>query len=353
MNPMNFEEIFEKGEVLPPPICVEMSGNHQGRKESAIKFARQAKLNGADFLKVQVYKPDTITIDSNKSDFRINSDNDWASYETLYKLYSKAYTPWDWIKEIFEECTKIDLGIFASPFDHSAVDFLETLKCPAYKIASPEITDISLIEYCASKGKPVIISTGLADKIDLDLAINTINKFDVPYIILKCVSAYPTPIEDMNISTIPWLKDNYKCLVGLSDHSLGCEAAFAATALGSSLIEKHFKLPGDEVSVDSDFSMSLNDLPQFKESIRNIHKSLGKTDLEVAQSAIPSLNGRRSLYISQDIKKGEEFSLKNIKSVRPSYGLHPKFLQDIIGQKSNRNLQKGERMNIDFLDTTN
>ena len=186
-----------------PMICVEMSGNHQGNEKAAIEFVHAAKAAGADLMKLQVYRPDTITIKSDRQDFKLDNENDWAEYGTLYDLYEKAHTPWDWIADIFEEAKRIKLPIWASPFDHTAVDFLEDLNCPYYKIASPEITDLGLIEACARTGKPVVISTGLAGKEDLDEAVAVVRKYGTPLMILKCVSAHPTPIENINVATIP------------------------------------------------------------------------------------------------------------------------------------------------------
>ena len=336
--------IFNPKQSIPPAICAEMSGNHQGSLESAIAFAKTAKANGADLLKLQVYTPDTITLDANNNDFKLSKDNDWSQYETLYSLYKKAYTPWSWVEEIFKESNKIDLPIFASPFDLKAVSFLEELNCPIYKIASPEINDTGLISACANTGKPIILSTGLANKEDIDLAVEIIQSYRVPYMILKCVSAYPTPIKDMNISTLNWLKDTYGCSVGLSDHTLGMNAGFAATALGASMIEKHFRMADDETSVDSSFSMNIDKIQEYKEAIHNIYSAIGEPTLEIPEIAKPSLSGRRSLYVTKDIAKGDLISHENVRSIRPSYGMPPKHLPEIIGRAFSRDVKKGERM---------
>jgi N-acetylneuraminate synthase/pseudaminic acid synthase len=326
-----------------------MSGNHQGSLESALDFVRRTKAVGADLLKVQVYRPDTITINSSKADFQLSSDNDWADYGTLYKLYEKAHTPWDWIEQMFIEANLIGLPIFASPFDPSAVEFLETLNCPIYKIASPEITDLGLIECCAKTGKPVVLSTGLASFSDIEAAVATIAKHGNPFMILKCVSAYPTPIEDMNLRSIPWLRDAFKCSVGLSDHTLGPEACYAATALGAALIEKHFRLPGDTASVDAGFSMSIDEVPALKKSITAIQLALGEPTLEVPMVAKPSLSGRRSLYVVRDIAVGELITEASVRSVRPSFGLHPKHLAEVIGRRVRRPLTIGDRLDWDAI----
>ena len=231
MSPI-IDELFTGVGARPPLIFVEMSGNHQGSLESALQFVRLAKEAGADLLKVQVYRPDTITIDSDKEDFRLATDNDWASYKTLYKLYEKAHTPWSWVEAMFAEAQACDLPIFASPFDPTAVSFLESLACQIYKIASPEITDHGLIEACAKTGKPVVLSTGLASLEDLNEAVAILRAHRAPHLILKCVSAYPTPIEAMNITSIPWLKEKFACQVGLSDHTLGPEASLRSDRTG-------------------------------------------------------------------------------------------------------------------------
>lgn len=321
-----------------------MSGNHQGSLESALRFVKLAKEAGADLLKVQVYRPDTITLDSDKQDFRLSTDNDWAAYETLYKLYEKAHTPWSWVEAMFAEAQACGLPIFASPFDPTAVTFLESLACPIYKIASPEITDHGLIEACAKTGRPVVLSTGLASLEDLNEAVAILRAHHTPHIILKCVSAYPTPIEAMNISSIPWLKEKFTCQVGLSDHTLGAEASYAATALGAVLIEKHFRLNEDDTSVDAAFSMPLGHLPNFKKTINSIYSSLGRPTLDVPSIAKPSLSGRRSLYVVKDINPGEKITRENVRSVRPCYGLHPKHLPELIGRTVNRHLSVGDRL---------
>ena len=343
-------DMFDRNSGSKPLICVEMSGNHQGSLDAAVEFARSAKSAGADLLKVQVYKPDTITFQSDFPDFKLSGDNDWVDYGTLYQLYEKAHTPWDWVATIFTEAKKLDLPVFASPFDQTAVDFLEGLDCPIYKIASPEITDVGLIEACARTGKPIIMSTGLASRTDLDDAVEVVRSYGVPMMILKCVSAYPTPIKDMNLATIPWLKEVYGCSVGLSDHTLGPEASYAATALGATMIEKHFKLPDDIISVDAAFSMPLDELKDLKRSLEGIHASLGKATLELPETAKPSLSGRRSIYAVADIAIGGPFTMDNVRSIRPSFGLPPKHLPKILKCRAARDILAGERISWDIIE---
>ena len=346
----NINIMFNPAQRRRPIICAEMSGNHQGQEKAAIDFARAAKAAGADLLKLQVYRPDTITMKSDMQDFKLDSENDWSEYGTLFKLYEKAHTPWEWISKIFEEAKQINLPVWASPFDQTAVDFLEDLNCPFYKIASPEITDLGLIEACARTGKPVVLSTGLASQEDLDDAVAVVRKFKAPLMILKCVSAYPTPVENMNVATIPWLRQTYGCAVGLSDHTLGPEAAYAAVALGAALIEKHFRLPDDNTSVDSGFSMSLNELPDFKSALNAVYSAVGKITLELPEIAKPSLSGRRSLYVVADVKKGDRLTVENVKSIRPCYGMEPKHLPSILGRKATRDIFAGERMSWDLIE---
>ena len=342
MNCIN--TLFDVNKLFPPPICVEMSGNHQGNLEDALNFLKLAYNNGADFLKLQVYTPDTITFKSDLPDFKVEANNQWSKYETLHDLYSKAYTPWEWIEKIFQEAKNIGITTFASPFDPSAVDFLESLDCPIYKIASPEITDHNLIRQCARTGKPVILSTGLASIDDLDEAVNILRKEDANFMILKCVSAYPTKLSDINISTISFLKKKYNCNIGLSDHTLGSYASYSACALGASLIEKHFKMPGDNFSVDSSFSMDLSELPSLKNDIESIFSTIGAPTLELPESAKISFSGRRSLYVVESVAKGEKFTNKNLRSIRPCYGLHPKYLNSILGKKAVKDIKPGTRM---------
>ena len=344
------DTLFDPYSPNVPAICVEMSGNHQGSVEAAIQFARAAKDAGADLLKLQVYRPDTITIKSDREDFRLSKDNDWAEYGTLYSLYEQAHTPWEWIKTIFVEANSIDLPVWASPFDPSAVELLEELNCPYYKIASPEITDLGLIETCARTGKPIVMSTGLASVNDLDDAVEVVSKYGSPLMILKCVSAYPTPVQDMNLATIPWLREKYGCAVGLSDHTLGAEAAYAATALGAAMIEKHFRLPDDNSSVDAAFSMCLDQLPGLKASLSAVHSAIGKATMELPEIAKPSLSGRRSLYVVKNMKAGEVLTNDNVRSIRPCFGMAPKYLPLILGRKVTRDILAGERMAWDLIE---
>jgi len=331
-------------------IIAEMSGNHQNSFNKAKDFVNETIKSGADIIKFQVYKPETITFKSNSEDFKVDKKSSWNKYENLYELYEKAHTPWDWIKELVIILNKKKFPWFASPFDKSAVDFLENINCPAYKLASPEITDIGLIDYIAKTKKPIILSTGLASENDLDLAVDTIKENHSQFAILKCTSAYPTPIKDLNLNAITMLKKKYNCPVGFSDHTLGFESAKTAVSLGSTIIEKHFKLDTDTSSIDEHFSARLSDLKNFKADINMIIKSLGKYTLDIEESAFSGLSGRRSLYVVKNILKGESFSFDNVKSIRPSFGLHPKYLNKVVKKKASKNIVAGTRLEEDLID---
>ena len=333
------------GEGTPTFIVAEMSGNHGGSLERALEIVRAAKRTGADAIKLQTYTADTITLKCSKEDFKLLSDSPWASHSTLWDLYNKAHTPWDWHEAIFQEARKIGIEIFSSPFDATAVDLLESLNVSVYKIASPEITNIPLIEKVAKTGKPVIISTGIGDLSDIELALSTLkNAGAAEIIVLKCTTAYPAPAEESNLITISDMITRFNVLSGLSDHTIGTAAAIAAVALGGSLIEKHFTLDGDEETVDSFFSSAEAEFTQMVKDIRFLDKALGKISYDITTSSIPSLRGRSSLYIAASIKSGEIFTAENIKAVRPSFGLHPKYFKEILGRKAKKDLELGDRL---------
>lgn len=337
-------------EYSPCYLIAEMSANHSGDFNKAIELIHAAKACGADAIKLQTYRADTITLDCDNEDFKLPSDNAWEAHSTLYKLYEKAYTPWEWHQALFEEAKKIDIDIFSAPFDISAVDFLETLACPVYKIASPEITDIALIKRVAQTGKPVILSTGLAAQEDIELAITTLeNNGCQQYAFLKCTTAYPAPAEDINLNTMVDMSQKYKCVVGLSDHSLGNCVPIAAVALGARIIEKHFVLDKNDPSVDAFFSLDPNEFGTMVDDIRFIEKALGKVDYSISPASKKNMLARRSLYVCQDIAEGESITLDNIQSVRPSYGLHPKNLEKVLGMTAKEPLKKGDRLKLSVL----
>jgi pseudaminic acid synthase len=332
-------------------IIAEMSANHNGDIEQAIQILHAAKLAGADAIKLQTYTADTITLDSKKEDFILPTDNPWEKHKTLYSLYEKAFTPWEWHAVLFSEAEKIGLDIFSSPFDSTAVDFLETLNCPLYKIASPEITDIPLIKCVAKTGKPVILSTGLANKSDIELAVNTlIVNGCKEYAILKCTTAYPAPFEDINLKTIPDMKKEFNCIVGLSDHSLGNVVPIASVSLGAKIIEKHFVLSKNSSSVDAFFSLSPSEFKSMVDDVKIVEKALGSVNYNVSPASEKNNLAKRSIYVSCKISKGELFTTDNIKSVRPSYGLHPKYYESMIGKVCNCDLEHGDRLKQEYAD---
>lgn len=334
----------------PAFVVAEISGNHGGDLDRAIEIIRAAKRAGADAIKLQTYTADTITLDSRHNDFMLPEDSSWSKEESLYQLYSKAHTPWAWHSLLFEEAKRQGIIIFSSPFDESAVDLLEELDAPAYKIASPEITHIPLIRRVAQTGKPVILSTGISELADVEFAVETLRKEGVKQIIvLKCTTAYPAPPEDSNLRTIPDIIRRFGVLSGLSDHSLGSANAIAAVVLGGSLIEKHFTLDDQNETVDSFFSSGEIEFSRMVSDIRQAEASLGSISYDIAPSALSSFRGRRSLYVAASIKAGEAFTSNNIKCVRPSFGLHPKYYFEILGRTAARDLQYGDRLTWDVI----
>ena len=328
-------------------IC-EISGNHKNSFKHIKLFLNKIIHQKVDFVKFQVYKPEILTINTNKKDFRLDKNNSWNKYKNLYQLFSKSYTPWDWIEKSVKILNKKKINWFASPFDKSSVDFLEKLRCKIYKIASPEITDVNLIEYIAKKKKPMIISTGMSDLKDLDLAIKVIKKYHNKYAILKCTSNYPARHRELNLSSIPKLKSKYKCPVGFSDHTVDRVASIGAVSLGATIIEKHFKMDDDQKSVDNHFSMKISDYSKFKFDLENSKKSIGNIK-QILKVSKEKKYQRRSLYVSKPIKKNEKLNLTNIKSVRPGFSLHPKYLKKILGKKTKIDLEIGSRIELKFL----
>lgn len=329
-------------------IIAELSANHNGSLETAIETIRAAKRAGADAVKLQTFTPDTITLNSKNEDFLIKGTIWDGQY--LYDLYKEAYTPWEWHEKLFEIAKEEGLIIFSSPFDKTSVDFLEKLDVPAYKIASLEITDIPLIEYVASKGKPVIISTGIADVNDIELALDACRRVgNGQIVLLKCTSSYPTPIEESNMVMIPHLAERFGVISGLSDHSLGITVPIVATVLGAKVIEKHMILNKDVGGPDASFSLDEKEFTEMVKAVREAELAMGKVDYTLTENMIESRKFSRSLYVAEDIKKGEVFTEKNIRSVRPGYGLHPKYLKDIIGKIAKEDMEKGSSLKIDCL----
>ena len=324
-------------------IVAELSANHGHRLEVALESVRAAAAAGADAVKIQTYTADTLTLDSDREDFRVKGTL-WDG-RTLYNLYQEAYTPWEWHKAIFEEAEKQGLTCFSTPFDRSAVDFLETLGNPFYKIASFEITDIPLIAYAASKGRPMILSTGVATLEDIELAVKTCREAGNGDItLLRCTSSYPAPVEEANLRTMLDMKERFGVKVGLSDHTVGHEVALAAVALGASMVEKHFILDRSIGGPDAAFSMEKEEFAAMVRAIRHVEKALGSVTYPTDPATIPGRAFSRSLYIAQDMKAGEVFTPRNVRSVRPGYGMHPKYLPEVLGRRIARDAQAGERL---------
>lgn len=330
-------------------IVAELSANHGHKLEVALESVRAAKEAGADAVKIQTYTADTITLNCDADDFKVKGTL-WDG-RTLYDLYQEAYTPWEWHQAIFDEAKKCGLICFSTPFDKTAVDFLEDLGNPIMKIASFEITDIPLIEYAAKKGKPMVISTGIAMPEDIELAVKTCKDAGNDDItLLKCTSSYPAPIEDANLMTMVDMKERYGVKVGLSDHTMGYDVAVAAVALGANLIEKHFILGRSIGGPDAAFSMEIGEFATMVKSIRNVEKAIGGVVYPADPSKIKGREFCRSLYVAEDIKAGEVITVKNVRSVRPGFGLHPKYLINVLGKRAVRNLEKGERFSLDTVE---
>jgi pseudaminic acid synthase len=326
-------------------IVAELSANHNQNLELAIKTIRAAKKTGADAIKLQTYTPDTITIDCDNENFRIKQGTIWDG-KTLYQLYKEAYTPWEWHKKLFQVAADEGLIYFSSPFDKTAVDYLEQFNLPAYKIASFEINDIPLISYIASKGKPLIISTGIAELADIELAVNTCREAGNDRIILlKCTSAYPAPIEEANLLTIPNLRETFNAEVGLSDHSMGITVPIAAVSLGACVIEKHFILDRSSGGPDSSFSLNPEEFSFMVNSVREVEKALGAVTYVLSNKVRASRNFSRSLFVVKDIKEGGKFTDDNVRSIRPGNGLHTKYYNDILGKKAAKDIVRGTPLN--------
>ena len=329
-------------------IIAELSANHGHKKETAIETIIAAKKAGADAIKLQTYTPDTMTIECDNEYFMIR-EGLWKG-RTLYDLYKEAYTPWEWHEDLFKTARNEGLVCFSTPFDKSAVDFLEELNNPIYKIASFEIHDIPLIEYAASKGKSMILSTGIAELPDIDLAIKTCRKAGNNDItLLKCTSAYPAPVEEANLATIPNLQDTFGVKAGLSDHTLGITVPIVATTLGATVIEKHFILDKKIGGPDASFSLDLDEFSAMVKAVRETENSIGKVKYELSEKVKKSMIFGRSLFAIEDIKEGEFLTDRNVKSIRPGYGLHPKYLKDVIGKKALINISRGNPINFDSI----
>ena len=340
----------EIGQDEPTFIIAELSANHMNDFEIAVKTIEAMAEAGADAVKFQTYTPDTITIDCDNEYFQIKQGTIWDG-QVLYNLYENAYMPWDWQPKLKKIAENLGLIVFSSPFDKTSVDFLEDMDVPAYKIASYEITDIPLIEYVASKGKPIIISTGIASLEDIKLAIQTcLDAGNDQIAILKCTSSYPSPFDEINLNTIPALEKKFNVIVGLSDHTMGSEVSIAGVALGAKIIEKHFILDRNMDGPDSEFSMEPHEFKQMVDSIRNVEKALGSDNFELTEKMIINQDFSRSLFVVKDMKKGDVITEEVVRSIRPGFGLHAKYLNEILGKKVNNDLKKGSPFKFEYID---
>ena len=327
-------------------IVAELSANHNGSKQTALATVRAAKRAGADAVKLQTYTADTITLDCDAEDFKIKQGTLWDG-RYLYDLYKEAYTPWEWHEELFHVAKEEGLLCFSTPFDKSAVDFLESLGNPIYKIASFEITDIPLIEYAARKMKPMVISTGIATMEDIELAIETcrsVGNNDIT--LLKCTSSYPAPIEEANLCMIEDFSERFHVKAGLSDHTLGSVAPIVATSLGAVMIEKHFIIDRSIGGPDAAFSMNEDEFAQMVRDIRVAESAIGTVTYKLTEKQESSRCFARSLYVVKDITAGEIITEDNIRSVRPGFGLHPKYMKEILGTVAKKDYKKGERFSL-------
>ncbi|WP_303247471.1 pseudaminic acid synthase [uncultured Methanobrevibacter sp.] len=339
----------EIGEDSPAFIIAELSANHMNDFDVAVKTIEAIAESGADAVKFQTFTPDTITLNCDNEYFHIKQGTVWDG-QLLYDLYEDAYMPWDWQPKLKKIAEDLGLIVFSSPFDKTSVDFLEDMDVPAYKIASFEITDIPLIKYVASKNKPIIISTGIAEKEDIELAIETCLKEGNDKIaILKCTSSYPAPYEEINLKTINDMEKKFNTTVGLSDHTLGDEIAIAAVTLGAKIIEKHFILDKKLGGPDCEFSMEPQEFKKMVTAIRNTEKALGTVSYNLSDKTRKNREFSRSLFVVKNIKKGELITEENVRSVRPGFGLHPKYLEEVLGKKAKKDLEKGTPFKRDFV----
>lgn len=338
------------GEEFPPFVIAEMSGNHNQSLERALEIVKIAAQSGVHAIKIQTYTPDTMTIDLDEGEFHISDPNSLWAGTSLYKLYSNAYTPWEWHKPIFDRARELGIIPFSTPFDDTAVDFLERLDVACYKIASFENTDLSLIRRVAATGKPLIISTGMATVAELDETVQAAREEGCKdLILLKCTSTYPATPDNTNILTIPHLRELFNCEVGLSDHTMGIGVSVASVALGASIIEKHFTLDRADGGVDSTFSMEPAEMAQLVFEIERAWQALGHVSYGPTASEKKSLVFRRSLYIVQNMKAGDVLTENNVRAIRPGFGLPTKYLKQVLGRKVKRDTKRGTALNWDLL----
>ena len=339
----------EIGKGCPVYIVAELSANHNQQFEQAVRLVKAAKQAGADAIKLQTYTPDTITLRSDAEPFKIRGGTLWDG-RTLYDLYAEAFTPWEWHKELQQEAMASGLDFFSSPFDPTAVDFLETLHVPAYKIASPELVDLPLIEKVARTGKSVIFSTGMASCQEIQEALTLARDAGAQQIaLLKCTSAYPSPPGEMNLRMIPEMEQSFGVPIGLSDHTTGITVPVAAVALGACILEKHLTLSRTEKGPDSEFSLEPDEFKMMVDAVRTAESALGRAEFLVSEKEQATRAFRRSLFVVEDVKQGEVFTARNIRSIRPANGLHTRCLSDVIGKHCSRDVRRGTPLSWDLV----
>lgn len=338
------------GDSHPPLVVAEMSGNHNGEIERALRIVDAAADAGAKCIKLQTYTADSLTIDSTETDFVVTDPKSLWAGSNLYQLYQRAHTPWEWHEQLFQRAAARGMMCFSTPFDEKAVDFLEELGTPCYKIASFENNHFQLIRKVARTGKPIIVSTGMANLEDLHNLVDCLRENKVEdFVLLKCTSAYPALPSDSHLRTIPHLRELFKCHVGLSDHTMGIGAAIASVALGSVLVEKHFTLNRGDGGVDSAFSLDPPELKLLLEESHRAFDSLGEVRYQLTATEKESVKFRRSLYVVRDVKKGDPFTEENLRVIRPGYGLSPKFLPLALGATAAIDLKRGTALNMKHL----
>jgi len=337
------------GLKYPPFIIAEVSGNHNQNFDNAIKIIKAAKEAGADAVKLQTYTPDTITIDCNNEHFRIKGTI-WEG-KNLYELYGEAYTPWEWQPKLKKVANDLGMDLFSTPFDHTAVDFLEKMDVPVYKVASFELVDIPLLRKIAQTGKPIIMSTGMATLAEIDEAVSAIREAGGNQLaLLKCTSAYPAPTDEMNLRTIVHLAEAFDVPTGLSDHTMGISVPVAAVTLGACIIEKHLTLSRKDPGPDSAFSLEPSEFKEMVNAVRVAEQALGKVHYGVSEREKESRVFRRSLFVVKDVKESEEFTEKNVRSIRPGYGLKPRYLKDVLGKRATRSVKRGTPVTWEIID---
>jgi len=333
-------------------IVAEMSANHNQDFEQAVRILKAAKEAGADALKIQTYTADTMTISCDNDYFRIGEGTIWEG-KNLYGLYEEAFTPWEWQPRLAEIARDIDMDLFSTPFDYTAVEFLESFDMLAYKIASFEVVDLPLLRCVAATGKPVIMSTGMSTLAEIDEAVRTLRSSgNEQLVLLKCTSAYPARPEEMNLRTIPHLSESFGVPVGLSDHTLSVEVPVAAVALGACVVEKHFTLSRSIAGPDSAFSLEPEEFAEMVRAVRSTQGALGTVQYEVGQKEEHSRSFRRSLFVVEDMEVGDKFTAENVRTIRPAHGLHPRFLPDIIGKRSSRAIDRGTPVDWSLVSST-